>query len=166
MHTNLQALSRAVGIYLLLASAPLQAACDSPEHRAFDFWLGEWQVHTPTGKFAGVNRVTLEYGGCVVHEHYTTGRGYSGESLNTFDPGRRLWHQSWVDNSGTLLLLDGGMRDGRMVLEGETTTTDGKRTRHRISWTPAADGSVRQHWESTNAEGKWETVFDGLYTKK
>ena len=23
------------------------SACEAPAHRAFDFWLGEWQVRTP-----------------------------------------------------------------------------------------------------------------------
>ena len=29
-----------------------------------------------------------------------------------------------------------------------------------------ADGSVRQHWETSGADGKWKTVFDGTYRKK
>jgi hypothetical protein len=77
-----------------------------------------------------------------------------------------VWHQTWVDNQGTLLLLEGGMRSGSMVLEGQSTAADGQLTRHRISWTPNADGSVRQHWESTDAKGQWSTAFDGRYTRK
>ena len=74
-------------------SAPAPAApCDAPEYRQFDFWLGEWVVKGPAGKVAGINRIVSEYGGCVLHEHYVTGRGYSGESLNTYDAGRKLWH--------------------------------------------------------------------------
>jgi hypothetical protein len=149
------------------ATAPAAAgACETKEHRQFDFWLGEWNVHTPDGKLAGTNRITREYAGCVLHEHYDTGRGYSGESLNTYDAGRKMWHQSWVDNGGMLLLLEGGLRGASMVLEGQTTAADGKVTRHRITWTPNADGSVRQHWESTDAAGQWTTAFDGKYTRK
>ena len=141
-------------------------ACTDAAWRQFDFWPGEWEVHTADGKLAGTNRITREYGGCVIHERYATDRGYAGESLNTWDAGRKRWHQSWVDNGGTLLLLDGGLRDGSMVMEGRTTATDGKETRHRITWTPNADGSVRQHWESTDAAGKWVTAFDGKYSRK
>jgi len=140
--------------------------CGASEHRQFDFWLGEWNVHTPSGKLAGVNRITSEYGGCVLHERYSTGRGYSGESLNVYDAGRKLWHQTWVDSSGTLLLLEGGLRGRSMVLEGQTTGADGQVTKHRITWTPNADGSVRQHWESTDGKGQWTTAFDGTYTRK
>lgn len=146
------------------AFAETPAPCAMDAFRQFDFWLGTWNVHTPDGKLAGTNRITAEYGGCVLHERYDTSRGYSGESLNTYDPGSRRWHQTWVDNQGTLLLLDGGLRGTSMVMEGKTRDTAGTVTRHRITWTPNADGSVRQHWESTDATGKWTTAFDGRYT--
>jgi hypothetical protein len=148
------------------AGASAAPACQAPEHRQFDFWVGTWEVRTPDGKLAGHNRIEREYGGCVLHERYVNDRGFSGESLNAYDPGRQVWHQTWVDNAGTLLLLEGGWRDGRMVLEGQTTAPGGKVTRHRISWTPQADGRVRQHWESTDAQGQWGTTFDGMYTRK
>ncbi|MBS0320381.1 MAG: hypothetical protein JSR18_07570 [Proteobacteria bacterium] len=159
-----------VGLALALAQSAAAAApaasCTAPEYRAFDFWVGDWTVTTPTGKVAGTNHVTREYDGCVVHEHYDTGRGYSGESLNIYDAGRKLWHQTWVDTMGTLLVLEGGLRDGKMVLEGQTVGTDAQVTKHRITWTPLGNGSVRQFWESTDAKGNWTVAFDGLYTPK
>jgi hypothetical protein len=144
----------------------LAAPCEEPAHRAFDFWLGEWEVRTPDGKLAGHNRIESEYGGCVLHERYTTGRGYSGESLNVYDASRKVWHQTWVDTDGTLLLLEGGPREGKMVLEGQTANADGPATKHRISWSANSDGSVRQLWESTDAKGQWTIAFDGKYTRK
>jgi hypothetical protein len=159
-------LALALALGWLAAGAWAAPACDAAAHRAFDFWLGEWQVRTPDGKLAGVNRIESEYGGCVLHERYTTGRGYSGESLNIYDAGRKVWHQTWVDSSGTLLRLEGGLHGQNMVLEGQTVGSDGLVTRHRITWTPNADGSVRQLWESTDAKGQWSTAFDGQYTRK
>lgn len=147
------------------AQAPA-AGCDSPEHRAFDFWLGEWNVHVAGGKLAGSNSIRREIGGCVLHERYDTGRGYSGESFNLYDAPRKVWHQTWVDSTGMLLVLEGGLREGSMVLEGRTTGSDGKVTRHRISWTPNPDGSVRQLWESSGLAGEWAVAFDGKYTRK
>lgn len=149
-----------------LASGAAAAPCDTPEHRQFDFWIGEWQVHTAKGKLAGVNRVERTLGGCVLHERYETGGAYAGESLNIYDASRRVWHQSWVDNTGLLLVLEGGLKDGSMVLEGTTRDAKGRSLRQRITWTPNADGSVRQHWESADAEGRWTTAFDGRYTRK
>jgi hypothetical protein len=142
------------------------APCTTPAHREFDFWLGDWNVTGPKGGLAGTNSISREYGGCVVHERYDTGRGYSGESLNIYDGPRRVWHQTWVDSSGLLLLLEGGLKDGRMVLEGSASSPDGRSTRHRITWTPSPDGSVRQLWESTNAADEWTVAFDGKYTRR
>jgi hypothetical protein len=155
---------------LLLAAAASHAspppACAAPEHRQFDFWLGDWQVHRPDGVLAGLNRITREYGGCVIHERYANGRGYSGESLNAYDAARKLWHQTWVDDSGLLLTLEGRWNGRSMVLEGLAPGADGALAKQRITWTPNADGSVRQLWESTNAKGEWIVVFDGRYTKQ
>ena len=86
--------------------------CEAGDHRQFDFWLGDWNVYAPDGKLAGVNSISSEYEGCVLHERYSTDRGFSGESLNAYDPVRKVWHQTWVDSSGTLLLLEGGLRFG------------------------------------------------------
>ena len=147
----------ALAIAMLLASLPSMAACDDAAFRQFDFWIGEWRVQKPDGTFAGTNKIDKEYGGCVIHEHYLTGRGYSGESLNIYDASRKVWHQSWVDNTGTLLLLEGGLKGKNMVLEDHA---------NRITWTPNADGSVRQLWETSDGKGSWQTVFDGHYTRK
>lgn len=141
-------------------------ACDSLPHRAFDFWIGRWNVHTPDGKLAGTNDIERKHGGCVLHERYETSRGYRGESLNAYDAGRKVWHQTWVDNAGTLLLLEGQALGPSMVLEGQTLDAEGKATRHRITWTPHADGSVRQLWEQASGSAAWTIAFDGRYTRR
>lgn len=165
MHLKSTALLALFGLSPAFSQTPPPAACTSAEHRQFDFWLGEWEVRDPAGKLAGTNRITRVYGGCVLFEQYDTGRGFSGASFNAYDAGLGKWHQTWVDTSGAILKLDGGLVDGRMILEGETTAASGTKTRHRITWTPNADGSVRQFWESTNDSGQWVVAFDGRYTR-
>ncbi len=142
------------------------AACEEAQYRAFDFWLGQWQVHTPDGKLAGQNRIEKVQGGCVLHERYTTERGYSGESLSIYDATRKVWHQTWVDDGGMLLLLEGRSVAGKMVMEGQSVNPNAPATKHRITWSPNADGSVRQLWESSEATGNWTLAFDGRYTHK
>ncbi|MFC4250192.1 DUF1579 family protein [Sinimarinibacterium flocculans] len=140
--------------------------CSTPEHRQFDFWIGEWRVLTPDGVVAGINRIESLHGGCVIRERYATGRGYSGESLNTYDATRKVWHQTWTDSAGLLLLLEGGFDGDSMVLEGNRTAADGRIERQRITWTPNEDGTVRQHWQVAPPDGEWTTAFDGLYTRQ
>lgn len=148
-------------------AAPAPPPCASPEHRQFDFWLGEWEV-TANGQVSGHNRITRLYGDCGLREEYTGTRGgYAGSSFNVYDESRGLWHQTWVDNQGLLLLIDGSLEEGRMVLEGDSIDEDGLGQRQRITWTPNPDGTVRQHWEQSGDGGStWTTVFDGLYRKK
>lgn len=146
-----------------VSSAAMPEPCNTPQHHAFDFWLGDWIVKTPDGKLAGSNHITHEYG-CVVHEHYTTGHGYSGASLNIYDATRKVWHQTWVDSDGTLLVLEGGIRDGKMILQGQLANLNAKPAKQRITWMPKGDGTVRQLWEAMNDKGKWTVVFDGIYT--
>ena len=156
-------------LLLAILSMPVLAhagACDGADHRAFDFWIGDWDVTNAANKNHTHNVITGEYDGCVVHEHYTGPKGYTGESLNVFDATRKVWHQTWVDSQGGLLTLEGGLRDGKMVLEGVTVDKDGHAAKQRITWTPNADGSVRQLWESANPDGSWAVSFDGLYRKK
>jgi len=144
------------------------AACGAPEFRAFDFWIGSWEVTGPQGNIVGHNRIESAHGGCVLRENWTGATGSVGQSLNSYDRSRAAWHQTWVDNGGLLLLLDGNPVDGGMRLAGETQGPDGSVTKHRITWTVEADdGSlVRQLWESSTDGGEsWAVAFNGLYKK-
>lgn len=142
------------------------AACDSDFFNQFDFWVGHWNVTTAQGKVAGYNEISKSLDNCVLHEHYKTPAGYEGESFNIYSQQKKQWHQTWVDNSGTLLQLDGGLTDGAMVLTGPGLMPDGSKVTHQITWTPNANGTVRQHWEMSKDNGKtWSTLFDGIYTK-
>ena len=154
------------------ASAPARAparapSCQSPAYRQFDFWIGRWEVRGPAGRVAGTNHVERVLGGCALVEHWAGARQGSGTSLNFYDAADGRWHQTWVDNEGQPLYLSGGLRDGRMVLEGVTRGTDGRATRQRITWTPLAGGDVRQLWESSTDDGAtWSVVFDGRYIRR
>jgi len=151
------------------AASARATPCSAPEYRQFDFWLGDWEVTNPAGKVAGHNHVTREYGGCVLQEHWAGTGGSLGSSFNIYDPVRKVWHQTWVDNTGTLLELEGGLKDGSMVLSGEQVQADGKDLLNRITWTPiqvGGDRKVRQLWETSADGGKtWAVAFDGLYAK-
>jgi hypothetical protein len=146
---------------------PERPKCDAPEYRQFDFWVGEWRVESADGKFLGNNSIRVEMNGCVLHERWKGAGGGGGESFNIWDRARGVWHQTWVDGIGTLLLLEGGLEGTSMRLGGSGKNAKGQIVRQRITWTPLMDegcrGCVRQHWESA-AEGEdWSTVFDGIY---
>lgn len=166
----MNALPRLLAACLVAASAAnaadppptTPAPCSAPEYREFDFWLGDWDVRGPAGKVVGRNRITRLHDGCALLESWTSANGkVTGTSFNIYDVEKKRWHQTWVDNSGSLLLLDGGVHDGRMVLVSAPGDA-----MNRITWTPLPDGHVRQLWEASSDGGAtWKTAFDGNYER-
>ena len=144
-------------------------ACTAPEHRQFDFWVGEWDVADASGKPAGTNRISAIHDGCALREEWQGRSGVTGSSLNVYDRERKRWHQTWVDSSGGLLVLEGGFADGAITLSGTSfeAGAPSKRTLQRIRWQAQPDGRVRQLWETSANEGNdWSVVFDGWYTRR
>jgi len=140
--------------------------CTSPSHRQFDFWIGTWNV-TQAGKVAGQNKIESILNGCALMESWQGTGGVTGHSLNIYDSTREVWHQTWVDSTGSLLTLEGRFKDGAMVLEGVATDEKGVKARQRITWTAASANEVRQLWQSSVDAGKtWKTEFDGLYRRQ
>jgi hypothetical protein len=151
--------------------------CDRPEHRQFDYWVGEWDVRpagqsdtapTPLG-----NVVRLEDGGCVVTEHWTTPQ-MSGRSLNVFDRTRGEWHQTWVDSTGGLHEYWGAANaDGDLVFHGTTPVAAAGNARQTVRLTffnlgpdRRAPSRIRQFSEVLGGDGRWTTSYDLMYTRR
>jgi hypothetical protein len=140
--------------------------CSAPAYRQFDFWAGSWVVTNPAGKQVGTNHIVKILGGCALQEHWAGSGRSRGTSLNVYDARRHVWHQTWVDNSGGLLVIEGGLKDGSMVMSGKSISRMGKAVLNRITWTPRDKDHVRQLWQVSTDNGKhWKTIFDGLYTR-
>lgn len=156
-----------------LAAGPAAAQqgpppCSGDESRQFDFWLGQWDVTVVgSGQTAGTSSITAILGDCVLLEEYETPSGYVGKSFNAYDRVTGQWHQTWVDNQGQVLKLDGGIEGGKMVLSGAGKDSQGNAIVNRITWTPHEDGSVQQTWDiSKDGGGSWTNVFDGMYRSR
>lgn len=144
-----------------------EKTCGAPEHRQFDFWLGEWDVWSEQtrkpGKPPAHSRISAIHGGCAILEEYRTPSGYSGSSLSYYDTRDHRWHQTWIDSAGTPLVQTGGLKGASMVLVSEAPTGQ----RSSIAWTPIEGGGVKQVWRRTQDGGRtWELVFDGVYHRR
>ena len=148
-------------------AAPKRIPCSAPEFRQFDFWLGDWVVTSLDGKPAGTNNVTRPLGQCVLQEHWQGQDGSAGQSYNIYDRLGRRWHQTWVDDQGTYLSLEGGLQGSDMVLTGAARAVSGKPTIDRISWHPVSADEVHQVWDiSTDSTRTWTNVFHGIYRRR
>ena len=142
----------------------------------FDFWIGEWDVFGPEGRQVGRNTITSMFAtpsaSGMLHEHWHGNGDVEGRSINAYDATRGRWHQTWMDSTGDMLLLEGGLVDGAMVLEGQAPSGEDPTAvdRQRITWTRMSDSDgaeVRQLWESSSDDGAtWTVAFDGRYRRR
>lgn len=150
------------------AAQQQQPTCAGEAHRQFDFWIGTWDVFNPQGQLVGINTIERGLNGCVLHESWQSTRGtHRGNSYNIYDRTTDRWHQTWVDNGGLVLLLDGRFENGAMVLRGTSRDARGQETLNRIAWTPFTRDSVQQLWETSTDGGQtWSVAFDGRYVRR
>ncbi len=184
---------------LLLLTIPTQAPqpgapppkpydCTAPEHRQFDFWIGEWDV-VPNNAAAtaataatgatgaagaprkpATNIIEKAHKGCVIVENWDDGLGGTGQSFNVYDRARKRWQQTWVDSNGGLHEYWGELKDGNMVYIGEVPLPpaarfQGRRT-VRLTFFPLGADKVRQFSESLNVDGTWSVNYDLIYTRR
>lgn len=152
-----------------VASAAVPAPCAADaDARRFDFWLGTWDVRTPDGRPMGRNVITRVAGGCGLQEAWTAGNGSTGTSLNAFNPVTRQWQQFWVGQFGavTEYRRSEWRDDGSLVLLADTRTKKGEPALTRLTFTPLADGRVRQHFEQSTDGGRTYVTTVDLYYQR
>ncbi|MBS0478782.1 MAG: hypothetical protein JSR79_05730 [Proteobacteria bacterium] len=147
--------------------APPKIDCGDADHKAFDFWIGDWDVYSGSTKVA---RSRIEkIVGCAISETFdrTIGLGgkpvdYHGRSISAYVPADKGWRQFYTDNSGTAATLTGGIADGAMVF----LSRNGPVT-NRMTVKPNPDGSVTQRGELSTDDGKtWKPAYDFTYRKR
>lgn len=150
---------------VIFAAEPQPAPCATTGFRAFDFWVGQWDVHLPNGQKAGSNIIKASNQGCLLTEQWTGAKGGTGTSLNFYDSVANRWRQVWV-SPGAIIDITGDIEADSMVLTGTITYEANQRVAgFRGTWTPLDGGRVRQFFEEQNNEGEWQTWFEGFYTR-
>ena len=93
------------------------------EKRQFDFWIGDWDVSWGEDQ-RGTNHVYAILDGQAIQENFD-GRPaitLKGISVSTYDPNRRKWRQTWVDNEDGYFDLTGEFKDNQMTLYAQRQT--------------------------------------------
>lgn len=140
--------------------------CAQSAYRVFDFWVGEWDVESQ-GRHVGTNRIEKILDGCALQENWAGDSGGTGKSFNFYHAGTGKWKQTWVDDGGRVLEVEGEFRDGAMRFEGEVYLKDGTKVLDRMTFFPLEDDRVRQLIEHSTDNGKtWYVWFDGTYSRQ
>jgi len=152
-------------------ASPNARPCQTdPRFRAFDFWIGEWDVQ-PTGPNRGpigrgaTSVVEMQLDGCVIQENWLPPGGVPGRSFNIFNSVSGKWEQYWVDARGTITHYIGSFReDGSLVYEADQFRTSNKT---RMTFFNQGPNQVRQFGEVSTDGGKtWKATFDLTYVRK
>lgn len=148
-------------------ASPPPPACASEAHRAFDFWVGRWDVYrTDTDALIAHSLIERMYDGCAIRESWMPHGRAGGGSLSSYDPAARRWRQTWVDSSNGYATFEGGVADGAMVLTGRWLGFNGPGTdvRARMTYTRRDGGTVIQRVESSSDDGRsWTLSAEFLY---
>jgi tetratricopeptide (TPR) repeat protein len=148
-------------------AARYQDPCAQPEHRALDFWLGEWEVRNPQGQVVGANRIEKVLGGCVLLESWKGGLGGEGKSWNYYEARSGKWKQVWVSDRGGVHEYVGEVREGEMHVQAEIPSARGEPRLSRMTIKRQDAGRVRQLIEhSVNGGKSWYAWFEGIYFRK
>ena len=136
---------------------------DNPETQ-FDFWLGAWDcTWGEDGK--GSNRVLRIMDDKVIQENFSA-PDLLGMSVSVYDPERKVWCQTWVDNNGTYLDFTGGFEDGRMVLVRDAVVR-GEACKQRMVWFNIEPGQFDWNWERSDDGGQtWRVLWKIRYVRK
>lgn len=145
--------------------------CSSSEARQFDFWVGEWQLTWDDGKggvATGTNSVTQLFDGCVIQENFKdTAQSFLGMSVSMYSTILNKWQQTWVDNQGAYLDFIGEFKDGKMTLERNFTTANGKKHFQRMIFYNISKNELDWNWEKSEDEGKtWTLAWKIQYKRK
>jgi hypothetical protein len=173
---RLRIASAALGIAFVAsaAAAPVTTTatfpqCGATEYHQLDFWIGDWdtfETDGSSGPSVARARVDPIAQGCAIHELYEQNDGLIGDSILSYDPVRKQWQQTWVTNRGSIMVLWGLLKDGALVLEGETHLQDGRMVIQRITW-KAEKGGVRESAVMSKDVGKtWTPAFDVLFLRR
>ncbi|MBX7135442.1 MAG: DUF1579 domain-containing protein [Fimbriimonadaceae bacterium] len=137
---------------------------------AMDFWVGNWtmdssQPKDPKTKGAWqenlcTNRITRVYGGKVIQEAFKM-PGFTGGSWTSFDPTKKIWRQTWVDDAGSYLLFEGGPSGSEVVL----TQTNAAKGHARMRFANITKDSFDWLWESSSDGKKWSLNWHLRYRR-
>ncbi len=145
--------------------------CSSKEASQFDFWVGNWQLNwkdTDGTVKTGTNVTTKILGGCVIEENFTSGDGtFIGRSVSVYNPAKKIWQQTWVDNNGAYMDFTGGKDGDILYLQRKVTNKAGKEVIQKMTFTDIKENSFTWNWESSGDNGAtWAQIWQILYTRK
>lgn len=149
--------------------APPPVDCNDADHRALDFWIGDWDVEAKAAGIKVAHSRIEKIAGCAISETYDqflnrAGKPveYHGRSISSYVPADHRWQQFYIDSSGGAATLLGNVQGGAMILVSHLGPVTSRMT---IKALP--DGTVEQSGETSTDDGKtWSPAYDFIYRRR
>lgn len=170
---SLRALLVAVAAFAAHGVVAQPVRCVGPGFDDLDFWLGDWTVSwtaTDGRPVQGVNRVRRTLDGCAVVEEFdgSPGGPLKGMSVSAYDPRRKVWKQTWVDNQASYLDFEGGRadHDGQRFILARAATVNGQPVRQRMIFRDVQADRLVWQWQRSRDDGAtWDTLWTLRYAR-
>lgn len=143
-----------------------------PEAHQFDFWVGKWEIvgrsrPSPDSEqwteTKCTNEVRKTHDGRVIEENFKT-TGFTGQSWSVYNAKRKVWQQTWVDNSGAYLLFEGTVANGEMILNPVGVPKEAPV--RRMVFRNITKNSFEWHWQQADGKGGFATIWELNYRRK
>ncbi len=138
---------------------------------AFDFWIGDWEVHwmNPDSSYTyGHNLIEKTLDGKVIQENFVdSSSGFKGTSISVYSIADSTWHQSWADNSGGYFEFFGIIEGEKRMFQTKAIMRSGVMTTQRMVFYNISENSFTWDWESTQDDGAtWNLAWRIIYERK
>ncbi len=162
-------------VLLVFSLGPARAQTAATDTLAwFDFWVGDWDLawtDAQGAKQTGRNRIEKIMGGTVLSENFlaTSGptKGYEGKSYSVFQPNARQWRQTWVDNQGGYIPLEGGREGDTFFFENRRTLPSGKTVQSKMVFHDITPDRFVWDWKSSLDGGQtWRLAWQITYRRR
>lgn len=137
----------------------------------FDFWVGDWSLTwtSADGKTEkGTNHIVKILDDMVIQENFSDGKNsFKGTSLSVYNPRLKTWNQTWADNQGGYIHLEGVVSEGKRIFQTQPKEVNGINVIRRMVFYDIKPNTFTWDWEQSQDGGKsWALQWRINYERK
>ncbi len=114
-----------------------------------------------------MNVIQTILGGCVIEENFDGNPGVelTGKSFSVYNPVKKLWQQTWVDDQGGYMVFTGGMDNDKMILSRKISRDDKELIQRMVFYNISKNEFDWSRESSIDNGENWEMNWKIHYTK-
>lgn len=157
-------------VYIVLVVFGFSAQSQELEKELFDFWIGDWNL-TWTNQDGTIGKATNSISKIldeqVLWENFEAEgqNALKGMSHSVYNAKQKTWKQTWVDNQGSHIVLNGALMQGNPVFITEPAETNHGTIQFRMVFSEISPNSFIWDWQR-KTDDAWESSWKIQYARK